>query len=166
MKYFSRLVLVYIGIVICLYPLGVWLLIRIQSASALTFTVGISAIVACLICRRDIGSLGWKWSSSRYLWISYLIPLLYCFIAYFTIWLFNLGRWYDHAFVDALRTGYRLQHWSDSLVIAFRFIITSTVSFALLLLGVLAEETGWRGIAQYYVLSKTQMSMVLESIKE
>lgn len=139
-----RLVFIFLGLTVCLYPLGLWLLVKLQSASSLMFTVGLAAIGACLICRRSLGSLGW--GSWKYQWLSYLIPLAYSLIAYVAIWGIGLGNWYDQSFVEALRGGYQVEHWSDGAIIAFRFAITATVSFALLLPGVIGEEMGWRGL--------------------
>ncbi|WP_346840053.1 type II CAAX endopeptidase family protein [Microbulbifer sp. SAOS-129_SWC] len=141
-----RIILIFLGLTACLYPLGLWLLVRLQTASPLMFSVGLAAIGACLICRRSPRSLGWGWGSWKYHWISYLIPLAYCSIAYVAIWWLGLGNWYDQSFIDALRSGYQVDNWTDGAIIAFRFAVTATVSFALILPGVLGEEIGWRGL--------------------
>ena len=133
-------------LVVSLYPLGVWLLLRFQSATPLMLTVGLATVGACLVCGRDLGSLGWRWGAWKYHYQSYLIPLAYVAIAYAGIWALSLGGWYAGNFVEDLRAGYMLETWSDEAVIALRFALTGTVSFALLLPGVLGEELGWRGL--------------------
>ncbi len=158
-----RIVLIFLGLTVCLYPLGLWLLVRLQSASPLMLTVGLAAIGACLICRRSLGSLGWGWGSWKYQWVSYLIPLAYCSIAYAVIWGLGLGNWYDQSFVEALRSGYQVEQWTDGAIIAFRFAVTATVSFALLLPGVFGEEMGWRGLLAPELsksLSFSQVSLI------
>lgn len=141
-----RVAVVFLVLVVCLYPLGVWLLLRLQRASPLMLTVGLAAVGACLICRRDLGSLGWRWGDWKYQYQSYLIPLCYVALAYAAIWALGFGSWYDESFVAELRTGYMLESWSDESIIALRFALTATVSFVLLLPGVLGEEMGWRGL--------------------
>lgn len=141
-----RLAFVFLGLVALLYPLGIWLLFRMQSASPLMLTVGLAAVGACLICQQNLRSLGWSWGRWKYQWASYVIPLLYCSVAYFAIWGLGLGTWYDQGFVAELRTGYRLEQWPDAAIIAFEFLVTATLSFVLILPGVLGEEMGWRGV--------------------
>ncbi len=141
-----RIVAVFILLVAVLYPLGVWLLIRFQSASPLMLTVGFAAVCTCLICGREISSFGWSWGAWKYQYQSYFIPLAYAAIAYLGIWALSLGGWYDSAFVEEVRSGYLLDSWSDESIIALRFVLTATISFVLLLPGVLGEEIGWRGL--------------------
>lgn len=141
-----RITSTFILFVVCLYPLGVWLLLRFQSASPLMLTVGLAAVGACLVCGRQLSSLGWGWGDWKYQYQSYLIPLAYAAIAYVGIWGFSLGSWYDSGAVEQIRSGYMLDSWSDESIIALRFVLTATVSFVLLLPGVLGEEVGWRGL--------------------
>ena len=141
-----RLTVTFLVLVVCLYPLGLWLLLRFQSASPLMLTVGLAAVVACLFCGRSIGSLGWHWGEWQYQYRSYLIPLAYMAIAYGGLWFLGIGGWYDQGFVEEIRAGYMLESWSDESIIALRFMLTATVSFVLLLPGVMGEEIGWRGL--------------------
>jgi membrane protease YdiL (CAAX protease family) len=141
-----RITAAFLLLVISLYPLGVWLLLRFQSAIPLMLTVGLATVGACLVCGRDLGSLGWHWGSWKYQYQSFLIPLAYVSIAYVGIWGLGLGGWYCSSFVEELRAGYMLESWSDESIIALRFVLTATVSFVLLLPAVLAEEVGWRGL--------------------
>lgn len=141
-----RITAVFLFLVAALYPLGLWLLLRFQSASPLMLTVGVAAIGACLICRRDLASLGWHWGEWKYQYQSYLIPLAYVAIAYAGIWALGLGGWYSAEYVEELRAGFMLESWPDGSIIALQFVLTGTVSFVLALPGVLGEEVGWRGL--------------------
>ncbi len=158
-----RIIAVFLALVVCFYPAGIWLLLRTQSASALMLTVGAATVGACLLCRRELGSLGWHWGDWRQQYHSYLIPLAYVSVAYAGIWTLGAGNWYDPGFVEALRSGYMLESWSDDAIIALRFILTATLSVVLLLPGVLGEEMGWRGLlvpALSQRLSFTQVALV------
>ena len=141
-----RTAIVFLLLVAALYPLGVWLLLRFQRSSPLILTLGLATVGACLICRRDLASLGWRWGDWKYQYQSYLIPLATVAIAYAGIWGLSLGGWYDSGFVEEIRAGYMLESWSDGSIIALHFVLTATVSFVLLLPGVLGEEVGWRGL--------------------
>lgn len=158
-----RIGFVFLLLVICLYPLGIWLLLRFQRATPLMLMVGVATIAACLICGRDLASLGWHWGKWRYQFHSYLTPFTYAALAYVGIWAFGFGGWYDQSFVDEVRQGYMLEDWSDLSIIALHFVLTGTVSFVLLLPGVLGEEVGWRGLlvpALATKLSFTQVALV------
>jgi len=141
-----RITAAFLLLVVALYPLGVWLILRFQSASPLMLTVGLATVGACLLCGRSLGSLGWRWGDWKYHYQSFLIPLAYVAIAYVGIWGLGFGGWYASSFVLELREGYMLGSWSDEDIIALRFVLTGTVSFVLLLPGVLGEELGWRGL--------------------
>ncbi len=155
-----RIAAVFLLLVTCLYPLGVWLLLRFQRAAPLMLMVGLATIAACWICRRDLGSLGWRWGNWKYQWQSYLIPLAYVALAYAGIWVLGFGGWYDEAFVNELRADYMLEAWSDMSIIALHFVLTATVSFVLLLPGVLGEEVGWRGLLVPALATKLSFTKV------
>lgn len=141
-----RIAVAFVLLVAGLYPLGVWLLLRLQSATPLMLTVGLATVGACLVCGRELRSLGWRWGNWKYQYQSYLIPLAYVAIAYAGIWGLSFGGWYDSRFVEELRAGYMLGSWSNESIIALRFVLTGSVSFLLLLPAVLGEEVGWRGL--------------------
>ncbi len=141
-----RISAVFLLLLACLYPVGLWLLLRYQSASPLMLTVGLAAVLACLACGRDLRALGWQWGDWKYQFLSYLIPLSYVAAAYIAIWALGLGGWYDSSFVEEIRSGYLLDGWSDTAIIALHFVLTGTVSMVLLLPAVLGEEIGWRGL--------------------
>ncbi|TVZ40053.1 CAAX prenyl protease-like protein [Alteromonadaceae bacterium 2753L.S.0a.02] len=141
-----RIIAVFVLLLVALYPLGVWLLLRFQSASPLMLSVGLATVGACLVCGRKLDTLGWRWGNWTYHYQSYLIPLAYVAVAYAAIWSLAFGGWYATGFVETLREGYMLESWSDASIIALRFVLTGTVSFVLLLPGVLGEELGWRGL--------------------
>ena len=141
-----RITVAFVLLVVVLYPLGLWLILRFQSASPLMLTVGLATVGACLVCGRGLSSLGWRWADWKYQYQSYLIPLAYVAIAYAGIWGLSLGGWYDSSFVEEIRSGYMLESWSDGSIISLRFALTATVSFVLLLPSVLSEEVGWRGL--------------------
>lgn len=109
-------------------------------------SVGLAAILTCLLTNRDLRSLGWSWARWKYEWLSYFLPLGYIAAAYGFIWTAGLGGWYDLDFVLEQKEAYDLSTWSNTGIILLHFILSATVSFMLLLPGVLGEELGWRGL--------------------
>ena len=137
---------VFLALTAALYPLGIWLIYRMSSATPLMLTVGLAAILTCLVTGTRLRDLGWHWGPWKYIRLSYFLPLGYAAAAYGLIWATGVGGWYDPAFVLEQKESYNLGSWSNVAVIAFQFILTATVSFILLLPSVLGEELGWRGL--------------------
>jgi uncharacterized protein len=105
---------------------------------------GIAAILTCLIRRRPISSLGWKWRS-RYQAISYLIPIAYAGVAYAVVWATGLGgvpnpKVLEHAFYSRLSLG------TSPVIRLIVFVLaTGTLGMIPATLSALGEEIGWRG---------------------
>ena len=136
---------VFLALLVGLSAGGYWLIFRLESATPLMMSVGLAAILTCLIRGHELASLGWAWGSWKYQWLSYALPLGMIATAYLLIWGGGFGNWYDASFVLERNQDYHLDSWSDGAVIAFHFAVTATLSFLLLLPSVLGEELGWRG---------------------
>ena len=131
---------------IAFYFVGYWLIFRMGKATPLMLSVGVAALLTCLIRRRSLSTLGWGWGNWKYAWLSYLIPLAIVSIAYFIIWIFGFGDWYDTAFITDQKNNYNLNQWSDFSIIIFHLTLTASVGFLMLLPSVLGEEIAWRGL--------------------
>lgn len=104
---------------------------------------GVAAILTCLIRRRPIRSLGWKWKW-RYQAASYLIPILYAGAAYGVVWATGLGGVPNHAVLD------RFSKLGNANVSPARALIvfvlaTGTLGMITSTASALGEEIGWRG---------------------
>ncbi|WP_445359991.1 CPBP family intramembrane glutamic endopeptidase [Microbulbifer sp. EKSA005] len=141
-----KIIAVFLILTASLYPIGYWLIFHMESAVPLMLSVGLATVITCLIFKKSLSPLGWSWGSWKYQWLSYLVPLGYVAAAYLIMWILGFGEWYNSEYVTALREGYKVDGWSDTSVIIFRFLITASISFLLILPGVLGEEIGWRGL--------------------
>jgi membrane protease YdiL (CAAX protease family) len=130
---------------IALYFLGYWLIYRMAKSTPLMLSVGVAAILTCLIRKRRLKTLGWNWRGWKYAWMSYLVPLGLIAIAYIIIWLAGFGQWYDVDFITEQKSNYNLSQWSDFSIILFHLILTASISFFISLPSVLGEEIAWRG---------------------
>ncbi|MEZ5417143.1 MAG: type II CAAX endopeptidase family protein [Vicinamibacterales bacterium] len=137
---------VFVALTASLYPVGMWLVYRLGSATPLMLSVGAAAVLTCLLTNKGLGTLGWSWGRWQDHWLSYLLPLGYVAVAYGTIWALDLGGWYDVAFVHELRQSFSLSQWGDGQVVGLQFALTASISFLGLLPSVLGEELGWRGL--------------------
>lgn len=130
---------------IALYFLGYWLIFRMGKGTPLMLSVGVAAILTCLIRKQSLSSLGWSWGKWKDTWMSYLIPFGIVAIAYIIIWLAGFGQWYNTDFITQQKAGYKLAEWSNFSVIVFQLLMTASVTFIITLPSVLGEEIAWRG---------------------
>jgi membrane protease YdiL (CAAX protease family) len=93
---------------------------------------------------RNLSELGWKWPSRGYAVKSWLIPLLYAFIAYLFVWTTRLGGFPNHDFMAQLvpRMGLPLSPLGAT---ALYILLGGTFGAVRSLASSLGEEIGWRG---------------------
>lgn len=108
---------------------------------------GIAAILCCLILKRPIASLPWRWGEWRWNWFAWALPFAYALAIYLPVWLFGLGG-------SAFGNPETLSDWSSQLIGSQEPTVIGTVVFIIMLatIGVvgsasraLGEEIGWRG---------------------
>jgi membrane protease YdiL (CAAX protease family) len=104
-----------------------------------------AALLTCVILRRGVRGLGWKWGDSRYQAMSYLIPLGYATVAYLAVWITGLGGFYNEKFVNAVGARFGLGPLSPSVAIALYFFFSATTGVVRGCASALGEEIGWRG---------------------
>jgi len=121
---------------------------NILTVTGIMWSPGLAAILCCLILKRPIASLPWRWGAWKWNWQAYLLPLVYGLILYLPVWLFGLGgsRFGDP---DAL-SGFAATVASPSehpatFAIIGGIILTATLGMAGSLSRALGEEIGWRG---------------------
>jgi membrane protease YdiL (CAAX protease family) len=144
-------VLTYLACTFALSSIFYTLIIRAGHLSAghglyvfgLMWCPGVAAILTCLIRRRPIGSLGWKWKW-RYQAASYLIPIAYAGVTYALVWMTGLGGVPNHKVIDALLARARPGTSPTTALILF-VVATGTLGMITSTASALGEEIGWRG---------------------
>ena len=116
-----------------------------QYVIGLMWCPGISALITMKILKRNISELGWKWGETKHQVKSYLIPLLYVFIAYAIIWSFGLGGFYNEEMVSWIKESLGLGEISDGLSIVLYFLLVGVFGIFYNMSAALGEEIGWRG---------------------
>jgi len=108
---------------------------------------GIAALLTCLVIRRPIASLPWRWGEWRWNWYAYLLPIAYGLVMYLPVWFLGLGgggfpnpETLNEWAVELLgaESGSRLGAAAFLVVVAI-FGMVGAASRAL------GEEIGWRG---------------------
>ncbi|GJM08889.1 MAG: hypothetical protein DHS20C11_11650 [Lysobacteraceae bacterium] len=127
------------------YLVGYWLIYRLGRATPLMLSVGVAAILTCVIRRRNLAALGWRWGQWRWQWLSYVIPLGLAALSYALIVALDPATWLNTTFIAEQRESFNLPQFSDAGIVAIQLLITATISFMLALPSVLGEEVAWRG---------------------
>lgn len=105
----------------------------------------LGAILACLMLKRPLSTLGFGRWSTRYVLIGYFIPIAYCLIASLGIWTFGFGGFPNLTTVNAWAQTAgiaTLPPWS--LILLF-IIINGLAGMLFGIATALGEEIGWRG---------------------
>jgi membrane protease YdiL (CAAX protease family) len=110
----------------------------------LMWSPGTAAMLTCVILRRPLRSLGWKWGKWRYQAASYLIPLGYATAVYVTVWITSLGR-FNPAATARMATRFGLGGLPSWAMVVVALLFDGTVGVLLSCLTALGEEIGWRG---------------------
>ncbi|MGY8986332.1 MAG: CPBP family intramembrane glutamic endopeptidase [Sphingomonadales bacterium] len=112
----------------------------------LSWSPGIAAILTCLIIKKDISSLKWKWGNWHWIKEAYTYPIILGALIYIPIWVFGLGgnsfnfdtpnNWSEKAIgegnISALGT-------------LLGLLVLMTLGTLKFLFTALGEEIGWRG---------------------
>jgi len=93
----------------------------------------------------SIRELPWRWGSSRYVWLGYLIPLAYALPVYLVVWLSGLGAFADLDFVKKIAAQFGWSDFPPGLALALFILLTATLGMVGKTSRALGEEIGWRG---------------------
>lgn len=136
----------FLALVIVFYFFGFWLIFRMGQATPLMLSVGAATVVTCLIRKKSLDELGWKWGSWKIQWQSYLIPFFIALVAYLIIWSFGTGELYNSEFLADKKESYNLSDWNDINIFLFHLVLVSSIGFLTSIPSILGEEMGWRGL--------------------
>lgn len=123
---------------------------RLETGSFLCVTgamwsPGLAAFSTKAIFGESIRNLPWKWGTTRYLWLGYLLPIAYALPVYLIVWLSGLGGFAGEAFAKRAAEQFG---WSDVpiwLTFIFILVLIATLGLVDNLSRALGEEIGWRG---------------------
>jgi CAAX protease family protein len=110
--------------------------------AALMWCPGVAAVLCCVMLRRSLRTLGWRWPGMKNLGIAYMLPVFYAGVAYGGVWLARLGGLNSALLRAAEQPFPRLPAWA---AVAIYVGITATAGVLLNTAFALGEEIGWRG---------------------
>jgi membrane protease YdiL (CAAX protease family) len=124
----------------------------------------LSAFITTKILKRKISGLAWQWGRPGYQLWSYLVPLIYAFVAYLIIWLTGWGGLYNHGFVSQVSKAFGWTSLPNGVVILLYLVFVGIWGMAGSGATALGEEIGWRGFLVpelYKITSYTKTSLIV-----
>ena len=108
---------------------------------------GVAAMLSCVLLKRDVRALPWRWPSAKWILAAWLLPAGYGLAVYLPVWLLSLG---GSVFGN---TG-TLSLWSQDVLgkgptnlcaVMFELLLLATLGVITAASNALGEEIGWRG---------------------
>ena len=106
---------------------------------------GMAAIITQLVFQKNLKGFGWHWGKTKYILLSFLLPIFYCLIIFVPVWLCGLAEFSSIELGQFLADEFEIQSFSNSFqLIGFTVLYVLVIG---LIGGVFAlgEELGWRG---------------------
>ena len=133
-----------------------------QYVTGLMWCPALATFLTCLLLRRSMAGLGWKWGETRYQFLSYVIPIVFLFVIYVAVWLSGLGGFPNGDFVQRIAGAFGWETLPTGLIITLYVLMTGTIAMAQSTATALGEEIGWRGflvpeLAKVTTFTKTAM---------
>ncbi|PXX21952.1 CPBP family intramembrane glutamic endopeptidase [Arenibacter sp. ARW7G5Y1] len=148
-----KTIFVFLGILISLSAICYYAILKLNPTSiyvgALMMCPALSAFATLKITKRPISSLPWNLEKSKYLNLSYLIPVLYITIAYVFIWVFSFGSVLNQETILEWSQELGMEEFSIPIVILSMVVLLSIVGVVKNIGSTLGEEIGWRGFFIY-----------------
>ena len=105
----------------------------------------LAAFATKTIFGESIRELPWRWGSSRYAWLGYLIPIAYALPVYLVVWLSGLDAFADLDFIKKTAAQFGWSNFPPGLALALFILLTATLGMVGKTSRALGEEIGWRG---------------------
>jgi uncharacterized protein len=114
-------------------------------ATAVMWSIAISAMLALTLTGQDLSSLGWKWGPARYHVIAFLLPILYGGAGYAIASAAGLVTFPSADGLANLQRAAGFQSLPATLGLAVSLLLIATAGMVGSMSTALGEEIGWRG---------------------
>lgn len=112
---------------------------------ALMLSPALAAMLTLIIQKRPLSQLPWSLKELRYLKLAYVSPVVYISLAYFIIWMFGFGQFYNTNSIIEWSKELGIDESNPILVAFVMIFLLATVGVVKNIGSTLGEEIGWRG---------------------
>lgn len=139
----------FLGILTALSNICYYAILKLNPTSiyigALMMCPALASFITLKVMKRPISGLPWRLKNTKYLKLSYLLPVCYISISYILIWVFGFGKFGNHETITEWSQEIGLVG-SNAAVVAFIMILLLATAGVVKNIGsTLGEEIGWRG---------------------
>jgi uncharacterized protein len=114
--------------------------------TGIMWSPGIAAILTCLVLKRPIASLPWRWGEWRWNWLAWALPIGYGLAMYVPVWALGLGgSGFPKAETLADFSSQIVSGDTNMAAVVFCVILMGTLGVVASAARALGEEIGWRG---------------------
>ncbi|KCZ94440.1 CPBP family intramembrane glutamic endopeptidase [Hyphomonas johnsonii] len=114
--------------------------------SGIMWSPGIAALLTCLILKRPIASLPWRWGEWRWNWLAWALPIGYGLVMYVPVWGLGLGgSGFPNAETLADFSSQIVSGETNIAAVVFCVVLMGTLGVVASAARALGEEIGWRG---------------------
>jgi len=152
-KQVYKTIFLFLSVLISLSAICYYAILKLNPTTiyvgALMMCPALSAFATLKILKRPVSTLPWNLRKSKYLSLSYLIPVLYITVAYILIWLFGFGNVLNQDTVLEWSQELGMEEFSIPIIIFSMVVLLSIVGVVKNIGSTLGEEIGWRGFFIY-----------------
>jgi membrane protease YdiL (CAAX protease family) len=114
--------------------------------TAAMWSPAIAVFLTKWLYKENIRELNWKWPKTKYILLSFAVPVLYSVITYVTIWTAGWGTFYNEEFVKQTAASYGISSFVPGAIIFIFILMTGIFGVFKSCSNALGEEIGWRGL--------------------
>ena len=139
----------FLGILIILSSICYYAILKLNPSSiyigALMMCPAIASFITLKLKKRSISKLPWRLKRTKYLKLSYLLPIGYITISYVLIWVFGFGDFGNQETIAEWSLELGLKEFNTTIVAFTMILLLAIVGVVKNIGSTLGEEIGWRG---------------------
>ena len=142
-------IVLFLGILSILSTICYYAILKLNPTSiyigALMMCPAIASFMTLKLMKRSITSLPWSLKHTKYLKISYVLPVSYIAISYLLIWVFGFGTLGNQDTITSWSHELGMTEFNTPIIVITMIVLLAIVGVVKNIGSTLGEEIGWRG---------------------
>jgi membrane protease YdiL (CAAX protease family) len=144
-----KTIVLFLGILTILSAICYYAILKLNPTSiyigALMMCPAIASFITLKLIKRSISSLPWSLKNTKYLKISYVLPVSYIAISYILIWIFGFGTLGNQDTITSWSQELGMTGFNTPILVITMIVLFAIVGVVKNIGSTLGEEIGWRG---------------------
>ncbi|WP_339666507.1 type II CAAX endopeptidase family protein [Maribacter arcticus] len=142
-------IVLFLGILTILSAICYYAILKLNPTSiyigALMMCPAIASLITLKLMKRSITSLPWSLKHTKYLKLSYVLPVSYIAISYLLIWVFGFGALGNQDTITSWSQELGMTEFNTPIIVITMIVLLAIVGVVKNIGSTLGEEIGWRG---------------------